>query len=142
MGYTAALMADAGGPECRVDTIEIDQDHADQAEAELERSGVLDRVRVLRGDSTKILPKLTEPYDVVFADSGHEEIAKELRRVTRPGGAPAEIKGRLSEPLIRTLGALRESLRRGDKPDTVILSKAREEFGRVVLSTLERCSRV
>ena len=141
MGYTAALMADAGGLGCQVDTIEIDPDHADQAEAELGRRGLLDRVHVLRGDTVRILPMLTVPYDVVFADGGHEEIAHDLSRLTRPGGAQAEIKGRLREPLVRMLGALKESLRDGDRPETVILSKAREEYRSVVWAALERSSK-
>ena len=135
---TAALMADAGGPNSRVDTIEFDHDHADMAEAELRRRGLLDRVRVLRGDSAEILPTLTEPYDVVFGDGGkREEVADELRRLIRPGGASAEVKRRLREPLIRTLGALRESLRRGDTPEADVLSKARNEYLSAVWAALE-----
>ena len=138
MGYTAALMADAGGPNSRVDTIEFDHDHADMAEAELRRRGLLDRVRVLRGDSAEILPTLTEPYDVVFGDGGkREEVADELRRLIRPGGASAEVKRRLRESLIRTLGALRESLRRGDTPEADVLSKARDEYLSAVWAALE-----
>ena len=138
MGYTAALMADAGGPGSRVDTIESDDDHADMAEAELERRGLLDRVHILRGDSAEVLPTLTEPYDVVFGDGGNrEEIADELSRLTRPGGVPPEVKRRLQEPLVRTLGAPRESLGRGDIPEADILSNAREEYRSAVWQALE-----
>ena len=85
LGYTAALMADAGGPEARVDTIEIDPLHADIAERELARKGLGDRVRVLRGDASDILPTLTGPYDVAFADGG-DNVIPELTRLTRLGG--------------------------------------------------------
>ena len=103
MGYTAALMADAGGPGSRGDTIEIDQGHADRAEAELAKRGLLDRVRVLRGDQMSILASLTGPYDVVFADGGQGDMSRDLRRLSRTGGAPAEIKGRLRQPLNRRI---------------------------------------
>ena len=138
MGCTAALMADSGGPDSRVDTIEFDHDHADMAEAELRRRGLLDRVRILRGDSAEILPTLTEPYDVVFGDGGKsDEIADDLRRLTRPGGAPAEIKRLVNKPLIRTLRGLRESLGRGDMPEADVLSKARDEYRSAVWAALE-----
>ena len=68
LGYTAALMAEAGGPNSRVDTIEIDSVHADMAENALAQKGLADRVRVLRGDAADIVPNLTEPYDLVFVD--------------------------------------------------------------------------
>lgn len=46
LGYCSALMADAGGPNCLVDTIESDPSHADIAEAELVRREFGDRVQV------------------------------------------------------------------------------------------------
>ncbi len=62
LGYTAALMAEAGGPESHVDTIEIDPVHADLAEAELGKRGLSPRVRILRGDARDTLQTLDEPY--------------------------------------------------------------------------------
>ena len=73
LGHTAALMAEAGGPNSRVDTIEIDPVHADMAESGLERKGLANRVRVLRGDARDIVPNLTGHYDVVFVDGGDSE---------------------------------------------------------------------
>ena len=87
IGYTAALMADAGGPGCRVDTIENVPAHADIAVDEMSRRGLADRVQVLKGDSRDILPGLTEPYDVVFVDGGAEDTRTELECLTRRGGA-------------------------------------------------------
>ncbi|TMH95173.1 hypothetical protein E6H37_06025, partial [Candidatus Bathyarchaeota archaeon] len=48
-GYTAAVMASAAGPDCRVDTIEGDPDHADLAEQAFEQRGLSRQIRVLRG---------------------------------------------------------------------------------------------
>ena len=124
LGYTAALMADAGGPRSQVDTIEIDPVHADLAEAELGKRGLSDRVRVLQGDSKDLLQSLDEPYDVVFSDCGESDISHELRRLTRPGGASPEIKSRLREPLIGVLTYLRRSLANKNEPESDALSRA------------------
>ncbi len=89
LGYTAALMAEAGGPGSRVDTIEADEEHADLAEQELSRRGLGDRVRVLRGEAMVLLPDLTDPYDVIFVDADWSEypaFLPQLARLTRPGG--------------------------------------------------------
>ena len=89
LGYTAALMAEAGGPESRVDTIESIRSHAELAESELARRGLADRVRVLHGEARVILPTLSEPYDVVFVDSDWEELpswVEHFARLTREGG--------------------------------------------------------
>ena len=137
IGYTAALMADAGGPESQLDTIEIDPGHADRVEAELTKRGLSDKVHVLRGDAVSILPMLTRPYDVVFADGGNGDIRNDLNRLTRPGGASVEIKSRLREPLIRVLEELRDTLACGNKADIVALSNARDSYRKAVWAVLE-----
>ncbi len=89
LGYTAALMAEAGGPESRVDTIEGNALHADLAEAEFAQRGLAQRVRVLRGEARDVLADLTDPYDVVFLDADWEEFPEwvdYLARLTRVGG--------------------------------------------------------
>jgi protein-L-isoaspartate O-methyltransferase len=136
IGYTAALMADAGGLGCQVDTIEVDPDHADHAQRELARIGLSHRVRVIRGDAAVILPMLTAPYDVVFADVGTGTITSELDRLTSPGGAPADIKVRLREPLLSTLQGLRDTLAHGNQAPTVAFSEARDSYRRAIGSVL------
>jgi predicted O-methyltransferase YrrM len=89
LGYTAALMAEAGGPSCRVDTIEALPEHADLAEAELSERGLGDRVQVLRGEARDILPGLRQTYDIIFVDAEWNEYPQFLPyflRLTRPGG--------------------------------------------------------
>jgi predicted O-methyltransferase YrrM len=87
-GYTAALMASAGGPGCRVDTIEGDSRHADVAEQAFEQRGLSKQIRVLRGRGQDVLPTLKGRYDVVFLDGDWREYPgyiAHLRRLTRPG---------------------------------------------------------
>ncbi|TMI32973.1 methyltransferase domain-containing protein [Candidatus Bathyarchaeota archaeon] len=87
-GYTAAVMASAGGPDCRVDTIEGDPDHADLAEQAFKQRGLSKRICVLRGRGLNLLPRLKTRYDVVFLDGDWREYPRyipHLRRLTRPG---------------------------------------------------------
>lgn len=134
-GYTTALMASAGGPKCHVDTVEIDDAHTQIAEAELGKLGLLDRVRIIRGDAAGVVPELTTPYDVVFTDGGHES-SYDLAGLVRPGGALPSIKSRLQGPLIQVLSALRAST--GAKQlSTQAISEARASYRQAVLSALE-----
>ena len=101
-------MAEAGGPQSRVDTIEIDPLHADIAEMELSRKGLADRVRVLRGDDRDILPTLTGPYDVFFLDDGRrEEMWPILKRLASPGGVLIDT-GPLKEDLEKLVALLKK----------------------------------
>ncbi len=87
-GYTAAVMASAVGPDCRVDTIEEDPDHASLAEQSFEQRGLSARIRVLRGRGQSVLPRLKGWYDIVFLDGDWREYPgyiPYLRRLTRPG---------------------------------------------------------
>lgn len=136
LGYCAALMADAGGPDCRVDTIEADPSHADIAEAELSKCGLGDRVRVLRGDQADVLASLDGPYDIVFLDGGGSDVTQHVGRLLRPGGAPPDIKGRLQQPLMRILADARATLQAGDQPRALTLSRARESYRRAVITAL------
>src|SRR3990170_1463123 len=119
LGYTAALIAEAGGPGSLVDTVEAVAEHADLAEQELARRGLLDRVHVRRGQARDILPQLVDPYHVVFVDADWEEypaFLPHLLRLTQPGGVL--VTGNLFplfEPWAKSLSgkdAIEEYLRR------------------------------
>ncbi|HEX9197793.1 MAG TPA: class I SAM-dependent methyltransferase, partial [Candidatus Bathyarchaeia archaeon] len=87
-GYTAAVMASAAGPDCRVDTIEADPVHAALAEQAFQDRDLSRRINVLRGRGQNILPRLKGRYDVVFLDGDWREYPgyiPHLRRLTRPG---------------------------------------------------------
>ncbi len=139
LGYCTALMADAGGPYCRVDTIENDSLHATIAEAELSKRGLARRVRVLLGDASDVMARLSGPYDVVLPD-GDVDVLEHVDRLLRPGGARPEIKGCLRKPLIPVLRELRVSLDRGE-PQAPALSHARESYRHAVIAALEDSSR-
>ena len=89
LGYTAALMAEAGGKSARVDTIEKSAIHAALAAEEISNAGLEDRVRILRGQATEVLEDLSGPYDVIFVDADWQDYPKWLphfARLTRKGG--------------------------------------------------------
>ncbi|TMI36101.1 methyltransferase domain-containing protein [Candidatus Bathyarchaeota archaeon] len=87
-GYTAAVMASAAGPECRVDTIEASPQHAALAEQAFQKRDLSRRISVLHGRGQNILPRLKGRYDAVFLDGDWREYPRyipHLRRLTRPG---------------------------------------------------------
>jgi predicted O-methyltransferase YrrM len=81
VGYSALCLARASG--AIVDTIERDLEHVRLAEAEIERAGYADRIRVIIGQATEILPGLTESYDLVFSDADPEDLPRALDQFTR-----------------------------------------------------------
>ena len=87
-GYTAAVMASAGGPNCHVDTIEANPQHAKLAEKALQERDLSERITILRGRAQNLLPRLKGRYDVLFLDGDWREYPRyipHLRRLTRPG---------------------------------------------------------
>jgi len=87
LGYTAACLAH-GAPGGRVDTLEADPSHAEEAARQLLRAGVAARVRILVGRSPSALEDLEPGYDLVFYDASiptPEELSR-FRALLRPGG--------------------------------------------------------
>ena len=136
VGYTAALMASAGGPNCHVDTIESDPTHVAMAEAALKRKRLASRVNIIQGDANEILGTLIEPYHVVFEDGGGEDLAEHLKRLTRPGGVGTEIKGRVRLPLIEALERLNDGLDRGIRSEEFLFAEARAAYDNVLAEAL------
>jgi predicted O-methyltransferase YrrM len=69
-GFSTIWLARGAGPDGRVVTLEYDPKHAEVAQANLQRAGVGDRVRVVVGAALDTLPTLTDgPFDLVFIDA-------------------------------------------------------------------------
>lgn len=93
-GYSAIWIARGLAPGGKLMTIEIDDDHADFAQAEFRQAGLDDRVEVLRGPALDVLEDLEdrlEPdsVDLVFIDAAKSEYSAyfELARdLVAPGG--------------------------------------------------------
>lgn len=89
VGHSAAVMALAQPATGIVDTMEIDPRMAGEAEENLRRLGLDQRVRVLEGDASDIMQCLTTPYDLIFLDAAkgqYPEYLKEARRLLSPDG--------------------------------------------------------
>jgi len=113
-GYSALWIAralpDRLEPEDGLLTIEVDPGRATLARTLLERAGVEDRVTVLEGDATSVLPGLGPDgsFDAVFLDADKErlpEYVREARRLLRSGGLllvdNALWKGQVADPDVR-----------------------------------------
>ena len=71
VGVASAWMVSSMPTDCTLVTIEIDNDMAAHATSLLADDG---RVMVLTGDASELLPTCA-PYDLLFADGGHQDAA-------------------------------------------------------------------
>ncbi|MGB5933955.1 MAG: O-methyltransferase [Anaerolineae bacterium] len=69
IGYSTIWLARAaqrhGG---HVTTIEINERLAEEAQENIERAGLIEAVTILIGDAERIVPRLTDPFDLIFQD--------------------------------------------------------------------------
>ncbi len=89
IGYSGTWWARALPPGGELITIEADPDTAKIAEANLEATGVRDRVTILVGPAQEVLEDLAGPFDVIFVDinkEGYPEVLEPCIRRLRPGG--------------------------------------------------------
>jgi len=66
VGYSALWLAKAA-PKAKIETIELDEKFAKEAEENFARAGVKN-VRVILGDALKVPKRLKGPYDFIFMD--------------------------------------------------------------------------
>jgi predicted O-methyltransferase YrrM len=89
-GYSAISMARALPADGKVKTIEVNANHADFAEAWVEKSDVAGKVEVLRGPGAEVLPTLADhSADAAFLDAdkvNYPTYLEECLRIVRPGG--------------------------------------------------------
>ncbi len=67
VGYSAILMA--ANSDAKIITIEKHAKNAEQAERNIERAGLAERIEVMQGDAAEIIPKLKEKFDFMFIDA-------------------------------------------------------------------------
>lgn len=73
LGYGAALLADAGGPHVRVETIESDPSHATLARQLLARHNLAEKVTVREGIESEVVAALPGPYDLILLNCSWEQ---------------------------------------------------------------------
>lgn len=69
VGYSASMFAKFTDENCIIDTIEISEERAEEAEQNVKKIGVADRINIMVGNAVDILPTLNEVYDIVFIDA-------------------------------------------------------------------------
>ena len=93
-GYHAATIAEIIGPHGRVYTVEIVEDLASSARANLQEAGYTDRVTIVLGDGSLGYPDRA-PYDRILLTAASPEIPRHLIDQLRIGGTMlAPIGGR------------------------------------------------
>jgi caffeoyl-CoA O-methyltransferase len=68
-GYSAISMAAALPEDGRIDTCEVETEHAEVALRYIQRSGYADRVTVHLGPALETIERLEGPFDLVFIDA-------------------------------------------------------------------------
>lgn len=68
IGYSAAQFSKYIGDDGKIDTIEIDNKMYLIAKANMKMLGLSDKVNIIKGDALKVIPTLTEKYDIIFID--------------------------------------------------------------------------
>ena len=89
IGYSGTWWARALPPGGELVTVEADPETAKIAEANLARTGVADRVRILVGPAQEVLEDLEGPFDLIFVDinkDGYPEVLEPCIRRLRVGG--------------------------------------------------------
>jgi len=88
-GYSTVWMARALPPDGHLDTLEIDDAHADAAQRLFDDAGLADRITIHRGPGGDSLASLDGPYDLAFIDAdktGYPAYLERLLEIMRPGG--------------------------------------------------------
>ncbi|MGN1330539.1 MAG: O-methyltransferase [Clostridia bacterium] len=69
VGYSASMFAKNTDEDCIIDTIEISEERAKEAQENIEKIGVKERINIYIGNAVEILPTMNNEYDIVFIDA-------------------------------------------------------------------------
>lgn len=69
VGYSASMFAKFTDEDCIIDTIEISEERAKEAQENIEKIGVKERINIYIGNAVDILPTMNNEYDIVFIDA-------------------------------------------------------------------------
>lgn len=75
IGYSSLWLARALPPDGRLFTFEIDPDRARIAAGHFTRAGVADRAHVMVGDASRLVSKVSGPFDLIFQDGAKDQYA-------------------------------------------------------------------
>jgi caffeoyl-CoA O-methyltransferase len=75
-GYSALSMARALGPDGRILSLEVSEEHAEFARRHIAESPYADRIEVILGPALESVNKLGGPFDLAFIDADKENYAR------------------------------------------------------------------
>ena len=84
-GYSAILIAQRLGPEGRLVSVEKDPVAAEVARANVAHAGLAERVEIIEGASTEVIPSLEGPFDLVLLDHWKDLYKVDLQRLEECG---------------------------------------------------------
>jgi len=87
VGYSASRFVQFA-PNAIVDTIELDEQRAQEAIENVKKIGIEDKINIFIGNAVDILPTLNEEYDIIFIDANKGKYPVFLRegiRVSKNG---------------------------------------------------------
>ena len=83
VGFSALYMAEHTGPDCRITTIENYPVRIEEARMNFARHPMGERITLLEGDASQLLPQLEGPFDLVFMDAAKAQYIHFLPQVKR-----------------------------------------------------------
>ncbi len=84
-GYSAIMIADQLGPEGSLISIEVDPNAVRASRANVAFAGCADKVEILEGSSSELIPTLEGPFDLVFLDHWKDLYERDLRLLEERG---------------------------------------------------------
>lgn len=88
VGYSASRFVQYA-PKVVVDTIELDEQRAQEAIENVKKIGIEDNINIMIGNAVDILPTLSGPYDIIFIDANKGKypiFLNESIRLSKKGG--------------------------------------------------------
>lgn len=124
VGYSALFMAEVldNIGEYHIDTIELDDVRAEEAQGHITEIGKEDKIHLYRGDAAEVLKTLTEKYDFIFIDAAKAQYMNYLQVVMKLVHADSVI---VTDNVLES-GLVLESHFLVEKRDRTIHDKLRE----------------
>lgn len=124
VGYSALFMAEVldNIGEYHIDTIELDDVRAEEAQGHITEFGKEDKIHLYRGDAAEVLKTLTEKYDFIFIDAAKAQYMNYLQTVMKLVHADSVI---VTDNVLES-GLVLESHFLVEKRDRTIHDKLRE----------------
>ena len=89
VGYSAICFSEFLSENGKIDTIERESERVLEAKENIKKAEVAEKINIMQGDATQILPTISEKYDMIFIDASKGKypfFLKEALRLLAPNG--------------------------------------------------------